>query len=159
MYQVRCDRDDPCGNCIDGNISCLRTSGSSRQPRNASKRRRVADPSSMLSKKSGLRNEIETSPLPSSHSPSLSQSPSIVEAQDFMRRQIDSAKYMSAERLDVLNSAIFFVNHLSQATKPAGPGGRSTRVVDVLEGITYPSNELLYWMLRGLQSPIPQSFI
>lgn len=80
----------------------------------------------------------------------MSQSPSIHEAHDFICQEIHSGKNMPADRLAVLNAAMSFVNHLSQVTKPSDVSDtRSTRVIDVLEDITYPSMELLYWMLRG----------
>ncbi|KAF9697819.1 hypothetical protein EKO04_004203 [Ascochyta lentis] len=45
-----------------------------------------------------------------------------------------------------------FVTHLSQTTKHESlVGARGTRVVDILEDITAPSVELLYWMLRELK--------
>lgn len=80
----------------------------------------------------------------------MPQSPSVLEAQDFIRQELRSGKHMPADRLAVLNSAMSFVNHLSQAPKPADASlAFNTRVLDVLEDISYPSIELLFWMLRG----------
>ena len=146
-FQVRCDRDDPCGNCVDGNISCSRTPSSLRESQLSSKRRRTTD-CTARSKKSARRPEFDVSPSPSTYSPTVSESPSVIEAQDFIRRQIGAAHYMSAERLGVLNSAMSFVNHLLRATKPDSCN-TNARVSDVMDGITYPTVELLYWMLRG----------
>ena len=146
-FQVRCDRDDPCGNCVDGNISCSRTPSSLRESQLSSKRRRTTD-FAARSKKSARRPEFDVSPSPSTYSPTVSESPSVIEAQDFIRRQIGAAHYMSAERLGVLNSAMSFVNHLLRATKPDSCN-TNARVSDVMDGITYPTVELLYWMLRG----------
>jgi hypothetical protein len=56
---------------------------------------------------------------------------------------------MSPERVGVLNSAMAFVSHLPRATKPDIHNAHATRVANVMEGIVYPSIELLYWMLRG----------
>lgn len=73
------------------------------------------------------------------------QSPTILEAQDFIRQEIKLGTHMPADRLAVLNAAMSFVNHISKTTKPlrasTTPG---TRVLDVLENISYPSIELLY---------------
>ena len=80
----------------------------------------------------------------------MPQSPSIIEAHDFIRREIISGKPMPADRLAVLNSAMSFVTHLSQTVKHESlAGARNTRVADILEGISMPSVEILYWMLRG----------
>jgi hypothetical protein len=80
----------------------------------------------------------------------LPQSQPIIEAHDFIRREITSGKPMPADRLAVLNSAMSFVTHLSQNTKHEDVvGGRNSRVVNILEDIDFPSVELLYWMLRG----------
>ncbi|KAF1852027.1 uncharacterized protein K460DRAFT_413505 [Cucurbitaria berberidis CBS 394.84] len=148
--KVKCDRNNPCGNCIDGNIQCLRTSSVVRQPRSASKRRREAE--STTAQKSIRRHELQVSPSPSNPSPSMPQSPSILEAQDFIRQEINSGKHMPADRLAVLNAAMSFVNHLSRVTKPNDVStAPSTRVLDVLEDISYPSVETLYWMLRELK--------
>lgn len=145
--QVKCDRDDPCGNCVDSQISCRRTAAAVRNSRNAQKRRTVPEASSVQAKK---RHAPDVTPSPTSYSPSVSQSPSVIEAQGFIRREIGSGQYMSTERLEVLNAAMSFVNRLLQSAKPDAPASRTThRVVDVLDGITYPSIELLYWMLRG----------
>lgn len=57
---------------------------------------------------------------------------------------------MPADRLAVLNSAMSFVTHLSQTTAHGSTSGvRTSRVVNILEGIGTPSVDLLYWMLRG----------
>jgi len=86
----------------------------------------------------------------------MPQSPSILEAHDFIRQEISSGINMPAERLAVLNAAMSFVNHLSRVTKPSDvSGARSTRVVNVLENITFPSIELLCWMLHGTKPLIP----
>ncbi|KAH7351489.1 hypothetical protein BKA66DRAFT_475925 [Pyrenochaeta sp. MPI-SDFR-AT-0127] len=151
LRKVRCDRDDPCGNCVDGNISCLRTLASVRHPRNASKRHRVTESATAQSEKSRRRKKPDVSSSPSIDPQSVSQSPSIIEAQDFIQRQIGSAQYMSTERLEVLNAAMSFVNHLLRATKPDNSSDCVVQVVDVLDGITYPSVELLYWMIRELK--------
>ncbi|CAG5186277.1 uncharacterized protein ALTATR162_LOCUS11540 [Alternaria atra] len=79
-------------------------------------------------------------------------SPSIAEAQDFIRREIKTGNHMPAERLAVLKEAMSFVNHLSQVNKPWGSSNPpTTRVLDVLEDISYPSIEVLYWMVRDLK--------
>lgn len=58
---------------------------------------------------------------------------------------------MEAGRLAVLNSAMSFVNHLSHITKPSAPViSQGSCDGDILDGITYPSMELLYWILRGI---------
>lgn len=80
----------------------------------------------------------------------MPQSPSLLEAQDFIRQEISAGKDMPANRLAVLNSAMSFVNHLSKVPKSADYANASnTRVLDVLEDISHPSTEMLYWMLRG----------
>ncbi|KAF2441513.1 hypothetical protein P171DRAFT_434189 [Karstenula rhodostoma CBS 690.94] len=147
VRKVKCDRDDPCGNCVDGNISCLRTSYL-RQSRNASRRRRTAELKTAHSKGNSLR---DVSPSPSNYSSTVSESPSVFEAQDLIRRQIGAGQYMSPERVGVLNSAMAFVSHLLRATKPDIHNAHATRVANVMEGIVYPSIELLYWMLRELK--------
>lgn len=77
-------------------------------------------------------------------------SPSILEAQDFIRREIKTGKNMPADRLCVLKDAMSFVDHLSQVTKSWDTASvPNARVVDVLEDISYPSIEVLYWMVRG----------
>lgn len=147
-FKVRCDRDDPCGNCVDGNIQCIRTSTALRQNRSTSKRRRNTDTAPVP--KSSRRHELQASPSSSTPSPSMPQSPSVVEAQDFIRQELKSGKHMPADRLAVLNSAMSFVNHLSRAPKPSDTSfPSSTRVLNVLDGIMHPSIELLFWMLRG----------
>jgi hypothetical protein len=148
LPQVKCDRDDPCGNCFDQNIRCVRTASAPQKARSASKRPRPTE--SLPSQKSSRRNELQNSPTPSSHSPNVAQSPSLLEAQDFFRQEITSRKHMPADRRAVLNAAMAFVSQLSQAPKPSdAPTTPNTRVSDVLEGIRYPSTEMLYWMLRG----------
>ena len=103
----------------------------------------------MSAHKQSRRHELQTSPA-SSHSPSMPPSPSIAEAQDFIRREIKTGNHMPAERLAVLKEAMSFVNHLSQVNKPWGSSNPpTTRVLDVLEDISYPSIEVLYWMVRG----------
>lgn len=73
-----------------------------------------------------------------------------MEAQDFIQWNLSFSRHLEADRLAVLNSAMSFVNRLSQSEKPAATlSSQRSRVVDILEGITYPSVELLYWMLRG----------
>jgi hypothetical protein len=145
---VKCDRNDPCGNCVDGNITCTRTATALRQARSASKRRREVE--GLPPQKSSRRQELQASPASSTTSPSLPQSPSVLEAQDFIRQELRSGKHMPADRLAVLNSAMSFVNHLSRTHKSADTSfAFNTRVLDVLEGIRYPSIELLFWMLRG----------
>lgn len=73
-----------------------------------------------------------------------------MEAHDFIRREITSGKPMPADRLAVLNSTMSFVTHLSQTMKHENAvGARNTRVASILEDISAPSVELLYWMLRG----------
>lgn len=80
----------------------------------------------------------------------MPQSPTIIEAHDFIRREITSGKALSADRLAVLNSAMSFVTHLSQTTKlEQAVGSRGARVTNLLEDISFPSVEMLYWMLRG----------
>ncbi|KAF2847220.1 hypothetical protein T440DRAFT_214911 [Plenodomus tracheiphilus IPT5] len=149
--KVKCDRDNPCGNCVDGNIQCNRTSAAARQPRSVTKRRR--DTESITAHKVSRQHELQASPSSSTTSPSMPQSPSILEAQDFIRQEIKSSKHMPADRLAVLNSAMNFVNHLSRVVKNSGvQETASARVLDVLEGITYPSAETLYWVLRELKS-------
>ncbi|KAH7068205.1 hypothetical protein BKA63DRAFT_494865 [Paraphoma chrysanthemicola] len=148
--KVKCDRNDPCGNCIDGNIKCVRTSTALRQVRSSSKRRKETD--TAPAPKVSRRHELQASPSSSTPSPSMPQSPSVSEAQDFIRQELKSVKNMPADRLAVLKSAMSFVNHLSQAAKPTESlFASSTRVLDVLEGISYPSIELLFWMLRELK--------
>ena len=57
---------------------------------------------------------------------------------------------MPADRLAVLKDAMSFVDHLSHVTKPWDASCMpSTRVIDVLEDIAFPSIETLYWMVRG----------
>lgn len=134
---------------MDGNIQCVRTASVNR---GSQKRRRDND--LVSAQKSSRQSELQVSPSPSTHSPSIPQSPSIMEAQDFIRQEISSGKHMPADRLAVLNSAMSFVNHLSRVQKPSDTSfARGTRVLDVLEDITYPSIELLYWMLRGMMFP------
>lgn len=86
----------------------------------------------------------------------MSESPSVIEAQDFIRRQIGAGHYMSPERLEVLNSAMSFVNRLLRATKADVYNAHTARVANVMEGIMHPSIELLYWMLRGSCLPASQ---
>ncbi|KAH6621870.1 hypothetical protein C7974DRAFT_212393 [Boeremia exigua] len=146
--KVKCDRDDPCGNCFDSSIQCNRTVFAGRS---ASKRRRGAEAvaASHSAQYPGLQTQFAPSP---SGSASLPQSPSIIEAHDFIRREITSGKPMPADRLAVLNSAMSFVSHLSQSTKQVDLAGvRSTRVANILEDIAVPTIELLYWMLRELK--------
>lgn len=58
---------------------------------------------------------------------------------------------MPADRLAVLNSAMSFVTHLGQTTRHGNAiGVQSIRVANILEDISAPSVELLYWMLRGM---------
>ncbi|KAH8634717.1 hypothetical protein IG631_10117 [Alternaria alternata] len=103
----------------------------------------------MPAHKQSRRHELQTSPA-SSHSPSMPPSPSILEAQDFIRREIKTGNHMPADRLAVLKEAMSFVNHLSQVNKPWGhTNSPTTRVLDVLEDISYPNIEVLYWMVRG----------
>jgi hypothetical protein len=150
MRKVRCDRNEPCGNCVDGNIQCTRTPSSVRRAQHSAKRQRSAE-SSPATNKSSRRHELEVSPAPTAYSaPSLAHSPSIMEAQDFIQWKLSFSRHLEADRLAVLNSAMSFVNRLSQAERPVTTlNSQSSRVVDILEGITYPSIELLYWMLRG----------
>lgn len=114
-----------------------------------SKRRR--GPETIATPQSIQRHGLQTTFTPSPpKSTSVPQSPSIIEAHEFIRREITSGESMPADRLAVLNAAMSFVHHLSQTVRHENLiGGRSTRVVDVLEGITTPPVELLYWMLRG----------
>jgi hypothetical protein len=127
----------------------MRALSTLRQNRNPSKRRRTTELIPSRSKKSSRQHELDASPSPSTYSPTVSESPSVVEAQDIIRRELGSAQHMSTERLVVLNSAMSFVNHLLRATKPDTHNTHAARVANVMEGITYPSIELLYWMLRG----------
>ncbi|KAH7130826.1 hypothetical protein B0J11DRAFT_524178 [Dendryphion nanum] len=146
--KVKCDRNDPCGNCIDGNIQCVRTPPTLRRAQ--SKRRRSTE--SEPAPKSISRRDFHVTQSPPVHSASVPHSPSIVEAHDFIRREIRCASQMPADRLAVLNSAMTFVNHLSQVTRPQNAlGASNARVTDILEDIIYPSVELLYWMLRELK--------
>ncbi|KAF1999783.1 hypothetical protein P154DRAFT_523092 [Amniculicola lignicola CBS 123094] len=69
--KVKCDRDDPCGNCVDGGILCVRT------PRSTSKRRRSADPVKS--------HDAQSINSPSTHSASLPHTPSMAEAQEFIQ--------------------------------------------------------------------------
>ena len=145
---VKCDRNDPCGNCVDGSMQCKRTQSAARQARSAIKRPRGAE--LMSAQKSNRRHELQTSPSSSTCSASIPPSPSLLEAQDFIRREIKTGKNMPAERLCVLKDAMWFVDHLSQVTKSwDSTSVPNARVVDVLEDISYPSIEVLYWMVRG----------
>ena len=82
---------------------------------------------------------------------SIPQPPLITEARDFIKREITSGKPMCADRSAVLNSAMSFVTHLSQTMKRENTiDSRNTRVANILEDISVPSIELLYWMLRGM---------
>jgi hypothetical protein len=57
---------------------------------------------------------------------------------------------MEADRLAVLSSAMSFVSHISHNSKPTPPIlSRGSGDGDILDGITYPSMEVLYWILRG----------
>lgn len=50
----------------------------------------------------------------------------------------------------MLSSAMTFVSHISHNSKPAPPIlPRRSGDGDILDGITYPSMEVLYWILRG----------
>ncbi|KAJ4984959.1 C6 transcription factor [Stagonosporopsis vannaccii] len=145
---VKCDRNDPCGNCVDSNIQCNRTAPTGRS---TSKRRRGAEAYAIPQ---GVQHfGLQTHFTPSPPRPtSVPQSPSIIEAHDFIRREITSGKSMPADRLAVLSSAMSFVSHLSQTTKHEDRLGiRSTRVTNILEDINFPTVELLYWMLRELK--------
>ncbi|CAN9453493.1 unnamed protein product [Alternaria alternata] len=105
----------------------------------------------MPAQKQSRHHELQTSPA-SSHSPSIPPSPSILEAQDFIRREIKTGNHMPADRLAVLKEAMSFVNHLSQVNKPWGrTNSPTTRVLDVLEDISYPNIEVLYWIVRDLK--------
>jgi hypothetical protein len=154
---VKCDRNDPCGNCLDGDIPCKRTQSAARPARSASKRRRGVE--FMSAQKSSRHHELQTSLASPTPSPSMPQSPSILEAQEFIRREIRTGKNMPADRLSVLKDAMSFVDHISQVTKSwDASSAPSTRVLDVLQDISYPSIEVLYWMVRGkcvISSKIP----
>jgi hypothetical protein len=84
------------------------------------------------------------------HSPSASHSPSIVEAHDFIQHELNAGRHMEADRIAVLSSAMSFIRHISHTSKPIAPLlMRESGDGDILDGITYPSMELLYWILRG----------
>ncbi|KAF2009391.1 hypothetical protein BU24DRAFT_497039 [Aaosphaeria arxii CBS 175.79] len=146
--KVKCDRDDPCGNCVDGNIECTRTSSST--SRSSLKRPRASEASAQKGlHRLSLETKMTASPPKTNSTP---QSPSIVEAQDFISREISVGKQMPADRLAILNNAMSFVNQLSQAPRHEDVlPTRGTRVADILDDIRYPPIELLYWMLRELK--------
>ncbi|KAF2794071.1 hypothetical protein K505DRAFT_242965, partial [Melanomma pulvis-pyrius CBS 109.77] len=148
--KVRCDRNDPCGNCLDGNIKCCRTPAASRRAQPA-KRQRSAE-SKPITHTSFKKYELEVNQSPATLSASVPHSPSIVEAHDFIQRELNTSVHMEASRLAVLNSAMSFVNHLSHITKPSAPViSQGSSDGDRLDGITYPSIELLYWILREMK--------
>lgn len=67
---------------------------------------------------------------------------------------------MSADRLAVLTAAMSIMNQLPLVSKPSQTlNAQSTRVLNVLEGISYPSIELLFWMLRGRMRYVLELYI
>ncbi|KAJ8113730.1 hypothetical protein OPT61_g4206 [Boeremia exigua] len=146
--KVKCDRNDPCGNCVDTNIQCIRTAAVGRS---ASKRRRGVETAAtpQYVHHFGLETNF-TSPQPSLRS--VPPSPSITEAQNFISREITCGKPIPADRLAVLNSAMSFVTHLGQTTRHEDSiASRRTHVANILDDISAPSVELLFWMLRELR--------
>ncbi|PSN61594.1 hypothetical protein BS50DRAFT_561642 [Corynespora cassiicola Philippines] len=149
--KVKCDRNDPCGNCQDSNIKCIRTPSSLRRVRDNLKRHRSVE--SEPTPRTTRQNRYESTHSPPEYTASLPHSPSMIEAHEFIRREMIVARNMTPDKLAVLNSAMAFVNHLSHFTRPStGSRPLASRVVDSMEEIIFPSTELLYWMIRELRS-------
>ncbi|KAF2703095.1 hypothetical protein K504DRAFT_418954 [Pleomassaria siparia CBS 279.74] len=147
--KVRCDRKDPCGNCLDGSIKCCRTLVSSRRVRSTKRQHSVEF--RPIPHRSFKRNEMKTNhrQFPTSQPTSGSHSPTVIEARDFIQREINTGMHLEPGRLAVLNSAMVSVNHLSQLETPFVPTvPRLSGDEDIMNGITHPSMELVCWIIR-----------
>lgn len=167
--QVRCDRQDPCGNCQDAEISCRR--------QRSTKRRRLNRQNSSPGSSRGSRfrtiadhefdeliiSSNETMPfLPLSHAmsyhePHTIQGPPRIlydpvhDAQLTIQHQLRHLPGLAYDRRSVLETALSVISVLSdnsriitQDTQSGHVGAGSPRV---------PPTEFLAWMLKGTSTP------
>lgn len=80
------------------------------------------------------------------------------EGYEIISHELQFREHLSASKRQVLESAVSFINQLSQnPTVQSAPAQRHTRE-ETINGIAIPSTEFLYWMIRGMsqiyKSPI-----
>lgn len=146
--QVRCDRDIPCGNCIDGSIECLRTTSVARNTQRAAKTPQIHG---HIQSDSFKHHDISSLPA---RPDDPSQPPATQSCRPF-KQGFTLARQVPADRLAAIKSAMKFANGRSQTLETYDiVAWRSAHVVDILAGIHTPPIEILYWMLCGKARPI-----
>lgn len=167
--QVRCDRQDPCGNCQDAEISCRR--------QRSTKRRRTNRQNSSPGSSRGSRvrtipdqefdelviSSNETVPLlPLSQAmpyygphtircqPRILYDP-VHDAQLTIQRQLRHLPGLAYDRRSVLETALSVISVLSDNTRTIGQDTQSGHVGAGSPRV--PPTEFLVWMLKGISAP------
>ncbi|KAI9036539.1 uncharacterized protein KD926_001750 [Aspergillus affinis] len=169
--KVRCDRQDPCGNCQDANTACLRQ----RPPRRHRKElvRRGPNPHPRSSRESRpIQPALQQTEGPTvdsgvSHSSHMDKrrnpSDGLGEPQGWISLvpltdaqisgtlyQFDYVSGLTVDRREALESALRVASHVSDSVDSAGQvSGMAISVVDGLPKI--PGAEFLSWMLRDIE--------
>lgn len=86
----------------------------------------------------------------SSRATAESQSPREIEGRTIIEREIQVRQDLGENRRQVLNSAVSFLNQLAQNPGIPKTVPEKHKISDEkVNGLTIPSTEFFYWMLRG----------
>lgn len=173
-FQVRCDRQDPCGNCQDAEILCSRQRATKRRC-TSNRRQENSSPGSShgsrLQTISGREfDELVTTPnelvpfLPVSHAKSYQGSSDLVrgtktrilydpvyDAQSTIQRQLRHLPGLTLDRRSVLETALSVMNLLSDNSRAIVHESQSGN--QAAGSALVPSTEFLAWMLKGMPTP------
>jgi hypothetical protein len=166
--QVRCDRQDPCGNCQDAEVPCSRGRAVKRK-HTTTRRQRSKNPVSRLQ---AIPDEIFEAELTASETYSPMEMPPIArsiscpeteeiqspatgntydpihDAQLTIQRQLRNLQNLTLDRRRVLESALSVIGLLSGNSRDLVQGSQASTSSETSS--KYPSIEFLTWMLKGI---------
>ncbi|KAJ5754185.1 uncharacterized protein N7511_008338 [Penicillium nucicola] len=168
--KVRCDRQDPCGNCQDAGVSCCRGRDVKRQHTTTRRQRRKTP----VSRLQAIPDEVFEAELTTSENQSQAEMPSVAcsiscadtaeihspvagvtydpihDAQLTIQRQLRHLQNLTLDRRRVLESALNVIGLLSGNSRDLVQGTQS--IANVESTSKYPSLEFLTWMLKDIHS-------